>query len=248
MIDSRRLARRLLSPEDQELVGGYSPNPEIIDRASLLPIGQYEDGSLTLAWPGFVKDAFEGAARTYLDAGSVPVPDAAPGTKWAGNLDGFNAASIGPISGIAGRAAGLAYGPTRDAFLAEHLMRKFPDEGKYAYAPEGFWGAPAYAKKSSQIAAVDNRLRAPASNDTSDVLSAYDVAALSQAWRSKVKDTGEFFANDANAALPALLGSGQDDNDPMSILQRYGLLEPPAEDVPRPPNSVQAWPAYWLNR
>ena len=25
------------------------------------------------------------------------------------------------------------------------------------------------------------------------------------------------------------------DNDPMSILQRYGLLEPPAEDVPRPP-------------
>ena len=51
MIDSRRLAKGLLSPEDQKLVGGYSQNPEIIDRASLLPIGQYEDGSLTLAWP-----------------------------------------------------------------------------------------------------------------------------------------------------------------------------------------------------
>lgn len=63
MIDSRRLARRLLSPEDQELVGGYSPNPEIIDRASLLPIGQYEDGSLTLAVPGMVKDTWDSFNR-----------------------------------------------------------------------------------------------------------------------------------------------------------------------------------------
>ena len=44
-------------------VGGYSPNPEIIDRASLLPIGQYEDGSLTLAVPGMIKDTWDSFNR-----------------------------------------------------------------------------------------------------------------------------------------------------------------------------------------
>lgn len=36
---------------------GQAPEPQLIDRFSMLPIGQYEDGSLTFAWPGFLKDA-----------------------------------------------------------------------------------------------------------------------------------------------------------------------------------------------
>jgi hypothetical protein len=79
---------------------------EVIDRATFLPIGQYEDGSLTFAWPGFLKDAWEGAQRTFLDAGNVPVPDAAPGTRWSSDVDALNAASIAPMAGVAGRVAG----------------------------------------------------------------------------------------------------------------------------------------------
>jgi hypothetical protein len=79
---------------------------EVIDRATFLPIGQYEDGSLTFAWPGFLKDAWEGGQRTFLDAGNVPVPDAAPGTRWSSDVDALNAASIAPMAGVAGRVAG----------------------------------------------------------------------------------------------------------------------------------------------
>jgi hypothetical protein len=79
---------------------------EVIDRATFLPIGQYDDGSLTFAWPGFLKDAWEGGQRTFLDAGNVPVPDAAPGTRWSSDVDALNAASIAPMAGVAGRVAG----------------------------------------------------------------------------------------------------------------------------------------------
>jgi hypothetical protein len=79
---------------------------EVIDRATFLPIGQYEDGSLTFAWPGFLKDAWEGGQRTFLDAGNVPVPDAAPGTRWSSDVDALNAASIAPMAGVAGRVTG----------------------------------------------------------------------------------------------------------------------------------------------
>lgn len=437
MIDSRRLARRLLSPEDQELVGGYSPNPEIIDRASLLPIGQYEDGSLTLAWPGFLKDAFEGAARTYLDAGNVPVPDAAPGTKWASNLDGFNASGIVPVGAFGARALGLtkdvgdlgmfagkaartahhgklaqaesmaASGAPReqiwndtgwfqgvdkkwrfeiddspatfsgvpgattvlgDALGHPGMFGAYPDtmripltvekpgravQGSFngdgitvssadglstaihelqhgVQGIEGFaaGGNPAlfYMEKAKAAAKPFedelgslkekfNQIQAEWSglnNDNStfgmlgqrkewarkrlDELHAESAGltgrmsdvrrarrrAEQEAWAAMNLTSPEafdyyrrlageaeartvearrtftpadranrppwldydvpeedqivrFLANDANASLPSLLGAEQDDNDPMSILQRYGLLEPPAEDVPRPP-------------
>lgn len=88
------------------LLDWFGDDRPVVDRATLLPIGQYEDGSLTFAWPGFLKDAWEGAQRTYLDAGNVPVPDAAPGTRWSSNVDALNAASIAPMAGVAGRAAG----------------------------------------------------------------------------------------------------------------------------------------------
>jgi len=79
---------------------------EVIDRATFLPIGQYDDGSLTFAWPGFLKDAWEGGQRTFLDSARAPVPDAAPGTKWSSNVDAINAASIAPMAGVAGRVSG----------------------------------------------------------------------------------------------------------------------------------------------
>lgn len=77
-----------------------------LDRATLLPIGQYEDGSLTFAWPGFLMDAWEGGQRTLLDAARAPVPDAPTGTKWSSNVDALNATSLAPMAGVAGRAAG----------------------------------------------------------------------------------------------------------------------------------------------
>jgi hypothetical protein len=88
-----------------DILMGRQDEP-LIDRMSMLPIGQYADGSLTLAWPGMLKDAYEGAMRSYLDAGHVPVPDAPRGTRWSSDLDAFNAASIAPMAGVAGRAAG----------------------------------------------------------------------------------------------------------------------------------------------
>jgi hypothetical protein len=97
------------------LQGGYSPNPDIVDRASLLPIGQYEDGRVTLAWPGFIKDAYEGAVRSYEQGRQLPRADESgyyAGTPRAEPLDAFNAASIAPMAGVAGRAAGLTNGQT----------------------------------------------------------------------------------------------------------------------------------------
>lgn len=98
MINTNRIARGLLD--------WMQDSRPVVDRATMLPIGQYEDGSLTLAWPGFLKDAAEGAQRTLLDAARVPVPDAPTGTRWASNVDALNAASIAPMAGVAGRAAG----------------------------------------------------------------------------------------------------------------------------------------------
>ncbi|WBT40178.1 hypothetical protein [Hyphomicrobium sp. DMF-1] len=91
------------------LLGGYTPSREIIDRATLLPIGQYEDGSLTFAWPGFLKDAYDGAVRSAVAQEGAPLYD--DGGQYVSGaqmqpLDAFNAASLGPVSGVVGRAAG----------------------------------------------------------------------------------------------------------------------------------------------
>lgn len=89
------------------LLDWFGDDRPVVDRATLLPIGQYEDGGLTFAWPGFLKDAWEGAQRSLLDAGRVPVPDAVPGTRWSSNADALNAASIAPMAGVGMRAAGM---------------------------------------------------------------------------------------------------------------------------------------------
>lgn len=98
--DAQRAARRLV-----EMAEKVDQRP-VVDRATFLPIGQYEDGGLTFALPGFLKEAWDGAQRSYLDAARVPVPDAPTGTAWSGPLDAFNAASIAPMAGVAGRVSG----------------------------------------------------------------------------------------------------------------------------------------------
>lgn len=100
--DAQGAARRLVEMADKD------DQRPVVDRATFLPIGQYEDGGLTFAWPGFLKDAWDGAQRSYLDAAQVPVPDAPAGSTWSGPLDAFNAASIAPMAGVGMRAAGMA--------------------------------------------------------------------------------------------------------------------------------------------
>ncbi len=101
--DAQSAARRMVT-----MLEGGGDRP-VADRATLLPIGQYDDGSLTLAWPGFVVDAVEGAQRSLLQASGKTANDADGtylGPYQAGNLDALNAASIGPMGGVVGRMAG----------------------------------------------------------------------------------------------------------------------------------------------
>jgi hypothetical protein len=123
------------------LVGGYSPSPDLVDRATFLPVGQYEDGSLTFAWPGFLKDAYEGAQRSYLDAARVPVPDAPSGARWSRDLDAFNAASIAPIAGVGMRAAGMADDAVRvPAATSLNALDDLPAHAGFRFADDVFTG------------------------------------------------------------------------------------------------------------
>lgn len=81
---------------------------EIIDRATFLPIGQYEDGSLTFAWPGFLKDGWDAAQRSAVAQEGPPVFD--DGGKYVSGYpsrpsDPAMVAMTVPLAGIAGRAA-----------------------------------------------------------------------------------------------------------------------------------------------
>lgn len=139
MINNNRFARGLLD--------WMQDSRPVVDRATLLPIGQYEDGSLTFAWPGFLKDAWEGGQRTLLDAARAPVPDAPIGTKWSSNVDALNAASIAPMAGVGMRAAGMAkdvapvYGLRREPTLPLIAKNWIDDAREY-----GVTDATRYAK------------------------------------------------------------------------------------------------------
>lgn len=106
--------RPLLDPYDPfagGLLGGAAPehqNP-LIDRMTMLPIGQYEDGSLTLAWPQMLVDMYEGGVRSFEQGRQLPRVDSEgyyAGTPRAEPLDAFNAASAAPMAGVAGRVSG----------------------------------------------------------------------------------------------------------------------------------------------
>jgi hypothetical protein len=115
------MRRGLLDPTEPIgglLEGGWSQSPELVDRMSMLPIGQHEDGSLTLAWPGMLKDMYEGAVRSYEQGRQLPRVDEQgnyAGTPRAEPLDAFNAASIAPMAGVGMRAAGMAQNVGREA-------------------------------------------------------------------------------------------------------------------------------------
>jgi hypothetical protein len=220
---------------------------EVIDRATFLPIGQYDDGSLTFAWPGFLKDAWEGALRSYLDAGNVPVPDAAPVTKWSSNLDALNAASIAPMSGVALRAAGMAPNVGRDAAMARTL-EAIPEYGSFLqglnkanmpgivqreFADDLTWTGPAWDRRPSSPTWQENAVAglqfdhapswsgalAPA-NDArigSVRFSANDSRASLPVL---VSNAMEQYANPETASLPYLMQSGEDRPSMSSILRR----------------------------
>lgn len=95
----------------REPVGGDYPKPgqDLIDRMTMLPIGQYEDGSLTLAWPQMLVDMYEGGVRSFEQGRQLPRVDSEgyyAGTPRAEPLDAFNAASAAPMAGVAGRVSG----------------------------------------------------------------------------------------------------------------------------------------------
>ncbi len=89
-VDTSRMAKALLEPDERELV----------DHATSQPDGQYDDGSWTFAWPGVVKSAYDHAKRAYLDERPLKdrmtfIPlgldaDVKPTVAWPGILkDGY---------------------------------------------------------------------------------------------------------------------------------------------------------------
>jgi hypothetical protein len=136
------------------LLGGYSPSPDLVDRATFLPVGQYEDGSLTLAWPGFLKDTYDAAQRTYLDAAHVPVPDAPMGTPWSSDLDALTVASAPAVGSVGMKAAGLAvdtaptYGLKRSPTALELAKNWIEDSSKYGARDATRYAQNSWAQRS----------------------------------------------------------------------------------------------------
>lgn len=243
------------------LLGGYTPSRDLVDRATLLPIGQYEDGSLTFAWPGFLKDAYEGAVRSAVAQEGAPLYD--DGGQYVSGaqmqpLDAFNAASIAPVAGVGMRAAGMATAPTRDAFMAENLVRQFPEEkvisggdpignNWFGVGGESFWDSSRGLSKLHELprASRTNGMSwdpvKPPQNDLAGPMTDYDLSALSQAWRNKVRNTGEFFANPDNASLPSLLGQSQQGTQLASADPQYDAYDL-LQQMRRPPPSP-----FWID-
>lgn len=95
---------------DGRVRGGPVDDRPIVDRASMLPIGQYEDGSFTFAWPGMFKDAWDSAQRTRLQSAHAPVTDDQGtyiGQYQARNTDPLNVASLPILGAGAARGAGM---------------------------------------------------------------------------------------------------------------------------------------------
>jgi hypothetical protein len=111
----RSLLDRLIQPfrqdKSQEFYArGHAPDEPLTDRMAMLPVGQYANGDTAFAWPGMLKDMYEGAVRSYEQGRQLPRVDEQgnyAGTPRAEPLDAFNAASIAPVGTFGARAAGL---------------------------------------------------------------------------------------------------------------------------------------------
>jgi hypothetical protein len=73
-------------------------NKPVADRASMLPIGQYEDGSLTFAVPGMIKDTYDSLVNSYGDVAAGRTPR---------TQDVLNVASAPMMGNFAAKAAGI---------------------------------------------------------------------------------------------------------------------------------------------
>jgi hypothetical protein len=73
-------------------------NKPVVDRASMLPIGQYADGSLTFAVPGMIKDTYDSILNSYGDVAAGRTPR---------TQDVLNVASAPMMGNFAAKAAGL---------------------------------------------------------------------------------------------------------------------------------------------
>lgn len=79
-------------------------------RYTMAPLGEYEDGSFTLAWPQMLIDMYEGGVRSFEQGRQLPRVDSEgyyAGTPRAEPLDAFNAASAAPMGTVGLRATGL---------------------------------------------------------------------------------------------------------------------------------------------
>lgn len=92
MIDPRKIGQFLMGEWDKT-------KQPLKERATMLPLGQYEDGSVGLAWPGLLADPVE---RSY-QAANTPIPAINDDQAWANKSTAFfDAASLAPLGGALG--------------------------------------------------------------------------------------------------------------------------------------------------
>lgn len=243
--DLTRMARALLEPNDRELV----------DRATLLPIGQYEDGSLTFAWPGFLKDAYDGAVRSAVAQEGAPLYD--DGGQYVSGaqmqpLDAFNAASIAPVAGVGMRAAGMAPNAGRDMAMSRLFERGRPDSLQQGMDAADLIRAFAPDPKSrwNSVAFPDDQTKAwgPATSDiwqtNANADSFYPMPGVANGLRP-VNDASigivRFNANPDNASLPSLLGQSQQGTQLASADPQYDAYDL-LQQMRRPPPSP-----FWID-
>lgn len=95
MMDPRKLGQMLMGEWDKT-------KQPLKERATMLPLGQYEDGSVGLAWPGLLADPIQ---RGY-QAANTPIPPINDDAAWADKSAAmFDAASLAPIGGVAAAVA-----------------------------------------------------------------------------------------------------------------------------------------------
>lgn len=211
------------------LLDWFGDDRSVVDRATLLPIGQYDDGSLTFAWPGFLKDAYEGAVRSFEQGRQLPRVDDQgfyAGTPRAEPLDAFNAASIAPVAGVGMRAAGLAGEPAvakaRPARPLYDLMPDTASQNEFSYrifrdgrdagmeargtinGPEAFidWIGPKMRNGDDAESILSDLATARGSQDNINSLGVSGLRALREALRRDFPDVKVFSGERISGANP----------------------------------------------
>jgi GNAT superfamily N-acetyltransferase len=111
MMDPRKIGQFLMGQWDKT-------SQPLKERASLLPLGQYEDGSVGMAWPGFMAAPAEAGKRAY-DSG-MPLSTTDPDAAEAAYRDMAEVA-LGTMLG--GSVASMSAGPRGAALMANGPKR-----------------------------------------------------------------------------------------------------------------------------